>query len=81
MTQDIIVEIGDVGLETVSNKSETFRFLEKWDQVRNKEQLVAQNQILDKGVQNGNYFYSSKAVVKNNTTYLLAFNFLFGKKL
>lgn len=71
LTQNIIVEIGDVSLETVSAKSETFRFLEKWEQVHNKKQLAAQNQILEKGVQNNGYIYANKAIVKNNSAYLL----------
>lgn len=71
LNQVIFAEIGDVNLDDLTNKTNSFQFLKKWKYVHNKAQFEEQHQLLDKGLENNGIFYSNKAKVKINTTYIL----------
>lgn len=71
LTQGIIVEMGDINLENVNSKTESFRFLDKWEKAKNRKQLTEQNQLLETGIKETDYFYSNNVEIKIGTSYLL----------
>ena len=71
LIQGIIVEMGDINLENVNSKTESFRFLDKWEKAKNKNQLTEQNKLLETGIKEGDYFYSNNVEIKIDTSYLL----------
>jgi len=71
LTQGIIVEMGDINLENVNSKTESFRFLDKWEKAKNRKQLTEQNKLLETGIKETGYFYSNNVEIKIGTSYLL----------
>lgn len=71
LNQVIFAEIGDVNLDEITSKTGSFQFLKKWKYAHNKAQFEEQNQLLEKGLENNGIFYSNKAKVKLDTTYIL----------
>ena len=71
LNQVIFAEIGDVNLDEITSKTGSFQFLKKWKYAHNKAQFEEQNQLLEKGLENNGIFYSNKAKVKIDTTYIL----------
>jgi hypothetical protein len=69
-TQSLVTEIGDVNLEEINLKSPAGKFLTDFKPSRSTTEFQQQTKILEKGVTNNDFLYSTFAPVKLNSVYV-----------
>jgi hypothetical protein len=69
--ESLITEIGTVDLKNIKSNSKGINFLANWKKSKNKADFVSHQRIIEKGITNGGYQYSSKVPIKLNAAYAL----------
>lgn len=68
---DIISDIGEVDLATVTLKSDSLKFLRSFDPEDTVEKIERQRKLLSNGVSENGFVYSTSATIIPNQTYIL----------
>lgn len=69
LTNALLVNLGDIPIETVSLNSNGVKFLADYQPARNNKEVLAKQKESTEGIKDGNYQYSNSAPAIENTTY------------
>lgn len=71
IVQGVIADIGDIDLEKVGMGHDAFDFLKDYDARQDKRSIIAQKEVLAKGIAKNGYTLSNSAAIKKGSTYAL----------